>query len=227
MDILRIFRMQEPVSKTLLAKKQENSGEYKEVVQEKKVLIRNNKARIKELEEEVAELKLANQRLETRLKASAQDDNSFQRVMFEYDDFFKSVWNEREELIKKGEIMDNYLENLEISYSELLEKFQRAKDIILEMKENQDLLLEELNEYKEIITILENKYDNLKRHSESTIEEANIQMDQQKKENMEEMAKLKSKIIQRQAKINELEKRIRHEDAKPLLAPLRNKMADM
>lgn len=44
--------MQEPVSKGMLSKKEE-VGQFKEVLQEKEFLIKNNEERIKELENEV------------------------------------------------------------------------------------------------------------------------------------------------------------------------------
>ncbi|CAG9831192.1 unnamed protein product [Diabrotica balteata] len=225
MDLLRIFRMQEPVSKSLLTQK-EDVSHYKEVVQEKDVVIRNNKEKIRELEAEIAELKGERQNLQTKLKASTLDENGFHEIMIGYDDFFQRIWKEREDVLSKNAIVESYLENLECSYHELLEKFQKAKDVIYGLKRNQDLLVDELDEYKEIITVLEHKYESLKVHSEQTIATANVQLDEIQKESMDEISKLKSKVVQRQAKINELEKQIKLDDHKPLYVPLRNRMVN-
>ncbi|XP_028136529.1 transforming acidic coiled-coil-containing protein 3-like isoform X2 [Diabrotica virgifera virgifera] len=226
MDLLRIFRMQEPVSKSSLLTQKEDVGHYKEVVQEKDVLIRNNKEKIRELETEITELKTERQNLQMKLKASTLDENGFHEIMISYDDFFQKIWKEREDILSKNAIVESYLENLECSYHELLEKFQKAKDVIFGLKRNQDLLVNELDEYKEIIEVLEHKYESLRIHSEKTIADANVQLDEQQQESLEEIAKLKSKVVQRQAKINELEKQIKVDDHKPLYVPLRNRMVN-
>ncbi|XP_023026283.1 transforming acidic coiled-coil-containing protein 3 [Leptinotarsa decemlineata] len=227
MDILRIFRMQEPVSKELLSKNTE-LGQYKEVVQEKDVLIKNNKAKIKELENEITELKLKNEALEARLKTGNLDENGFQSVMVKYDEFLNQVWTERQDLIDKNTILDTYVKNLESSFNELLEKFGKAKVVIEGLIENQDVLKNELKEYQKVIETLENKYKCLKVHSESKIAEANEEIENKEKGNVQEVAKLKAKILQSQAKINELEKHVKFEDIRPkqsMFAPLKSNLS--
>ncbi|CAH1100965.1 unnamed protein product [Psylliodes chrysocephalus] len=223
MDILKIFRMQEPVSKGMLSKKEE-VGQFKEVLQEKEFLIKNNEERIKELENEISDLKETNHSLECRLKASSLDENGFQEVMLSYDDFFKKIWIDREEVVNKNNVMDTYLQNLEFSYNGLLEKFEKAKEIIYGLKNNQDLLKEELEEYKEVIEVWEKRYEGLKAHSETTLADANKELGDKEKENLQEVSKLKTKILQRQAKIIELEKMLKHDLKPSIYAPLRNRI---
>ncbi|KAG5876643.1 hypothetical protein JTB14_012988 [Gonioctena quinquepunctata] len=228
MDILRIFRMQEPVSKQLLSSKSGDLGQYKEVVQEKDVLIKNNRAKIKELEKELTELKLKNEALEARMKGGSLDEHGFQAIMLSYDDFLKKVWTERQDLLNKTAILETYMENLEASYNELLDKFGKAKIVIQSLKENQDVLKSELDEYRTVIELLETKYESLKIHSESKIAEANVEIDNKEKGNIQEVAKLKAKILESQAKINELEKHVKFEDIRPrqsMFAPLRNNLS--
>ncbi|CAH1183890.1 unnamed protein product [Phaedon cochleariae] len=227
MDILKIFRMQEPVSKQLLTKSSE-LGQYKEVVQEKDVLIRNNTAKLKELENELSELKTKNEALEARLKASSLDENGFQEVMMGYDELFKKVWVERQGFLDKNAVLLSHIENLETSHADLVDKLGKAKEVIDGYKENQEILKTELKEYRQIVDIMEKRYETLKQHSESRISEANIQIDNKEKDNIQEVAKLKAKILQSQAKIIQLGKHVKLDTVpskKSMFAPLRNNIS--
>ncbi|CAG9863950.1 unnamed protein product [Phyllotreta striolata] len=224
-SLLEIFRTQEPVSKGLLTKKDE-IDQFKEVLQEKEVVIKNNVAKIKELEQEVSELKETNQSLECQLKSGGPlDKNDYRDIMQNYDDFIKKAAKEREQLVDKNSVLENYIQNLELSYNGLLERYEKAKEIIFNLKYNQDLLKEELEEYREIVEKWEQKYDDLKAHSKTAIADANVELGAREKVNVEEVAKLKSKILQRQAKINELEKKLKNDARPSIYAPLRNKIS--
>ncbi|CAH1984875.1 unnamed protein product [Acanthoscelides obtectus] len=209
MDILRIFRMNEPVSKELLSKKDE-LGQYKEVVQEKDVLLKNHRARIKELEKEVADLKARDAKLENHSRIV--EDSEFQKVMGDYDELFHRVWNEREHLLNKNETLERHVQNLEESFSNLLDKLAKSRMVIENLMENQEVMKSELTQYKDTIHVLEEKYNSLKKYSESKIAEANSDIETREKGNIQEVAMLKAKILQSQAKINELEKYVKFED---------------
>lgn len=199
MDLLRIFRMQEPVS--LKTKNSECLGECKEQILEKDVILRNHLTRIDELEKEVADLKLQ--------KNSDVNSSEFQNVMAEYEEFFQKVWAEREKIIERNATLEKHIENLEASYNKLMEKFEKSKSVIIDLKENEDKLLKELEEYHRSINLLEEKYKNLKEHSQERIASANEELDNKEKGNIKEVSKLKAKILQSQARISELEKHVR------------------
>lgn len=72
---------------------------------------------------------------------------------------------------------------------------------------------------------LDTKYNNLKRYSQSKLAEVNEELDNNEKDNIQEVAKLKVKILQSQATINELEKHKKNENinGRPsMFAPLRS-----
>ncbi|KAJ8913466.1 hypothetical protein NQ315_013846 [Exocentrus adspersus] len=224
MDILKIFRMQEPVSKEILSKNNE-LGKYKEVVQEKDVLLKNNRARIKELEEQVADLEVKNRDMEKQLKLNNMDENEFQKIMKDYDVFIEKVWAERQHLINENENLKMHIENLERCFRDLFEKYEKAKTILQGFKGNEDVLKRELEEYREIIEALNTKYNCLRKHSESKLAEANEELENKDKDNIQEIAKLKVKILQSQATVNELQKRVKCEnlDSRPsMFAPLKS-----
>lgn len=214
--------MQEPVSKELLSKNNE-LGKFKEVVHEKDVLLKNNRARIKELEEQVADLETKNRELEA--KTAQMDEDEFQKVMKDYDKFIEKVWNERQMLLDENENLKMHIENLEKCFRNLFEKYEKARTIVEGYKDNEDILKKELQEYREIIEALDTKYNCLKNYSQSKLTEANEELDTKDKDNIQEVAKLKAKILQSQAVINELEKHIKHEDisCRPsIFAPLKS-----
>ncbi|KAJ8949712.1 hypothetical protein NQ318_013581 [Aromia moschata] len=224
MDILKIFRMQEPVSKEILSKNNE-LGQYKEVVQEKDVLLKNNRARIKELEEQILELETKNRHLENQLSMTNMDENEFQKIMVEYNVFIGKIWSERQEMLQEVTELKDHVENLESSFGRLLEQYDKAKIIITGLKENEDILKKELEEYKNVIDGLEKKYDCLKTYSESKLAEAAVCMDNNHKGNIQEVAMLKAKILQSEVRINELEKHVNLEDvpSRPsMFAPLKS-----
>nr|CAH7725079.1 unnamed protein product [Callosobruchus chinensis] len=225
MDILRIFRMTEPVSKDLLSKKEE-LGQYKEVVQEEDVLLKNHRARIKELENEIAELKNRNVKLEN--DSRIVEESRFQKVMGDYDELFHKIWNEREHLLTKNETLERHIQNLEESFSNLLDKFAKARMLTENLMDNQEIMEGELAKYQDTIRILEEKYNCLKAYSEGKIAEANSDIEAREKGNIQEVAMLKARILQSQAKINELEKYVKFEDIskrQSMFEPLKNNIA--
>ncbi|KAJ8984373.1 hypothetical protein NQ317_003521 [Molorchus minor] len=198
--------MQEPVSKEEMISKNTEIGQYKEVVHEKDVILKNNKARIKELEEQISELEAKNRELEKQVKFNDMDDNEFQNIIKDYDQFINKIWLERKQLLDEISALKAHTDNLESSFANLLENYNKARTIITGLKSNEDILKNELDEYKNVIDRLEQKYNLLKSYSESKLAEANSEMYVRNKGNIQEVAKLKAKILQSEARINELRK---------------------
>ncbi|CAH1984876.1 unnamed protein product [Acanthoscelides obtectus] len=132
--------------------------------------------------------------------------------MGDYDELFHRVWNEREHLLNKNETLERHVQNLEESFSNLLDKLAKSRMVIENLMENQEVMKSELTQYKDTIHVLEEKYNSLKKYSESKIAEANSDIETREKGNIQEVAMLKAKILQSQAKINELEKYVKFED---------------
>ncbi|KAJ8926434.1 hypothetical protein NQ314_021223 [Rhamnusium bicolor] len=184
--------MQEPVSKELLSKNNE-LGQYKEVVHEKDVLLKNNRVRIKELEQQVTELEMKNRELENQIKISSMDENEFQKVMKDYDKFIQNIWDQRQELLEENTTLKCHLENIETTFGNVLEKYDKARTVVEGFKENEVTLKNDLDECTQIIGALENKYAILKNYSESKIAEANMEIDNRQRGNLQEVAQLKVK----------------------------------
>lgn len=216
--------MQEPVSKELLTKNSQLTH-YKEAVLEKDVLVKNHLARIKELENEITELKLSHNEMEQKLRSSNLDDNEFHKVMVTYDNFIQRIWEERHNLMSERNVLETHIANLENTFQNLLEKHYKSRLIIEEIVNREGGLHKEIECYKQVIEDLKTKFDALKEHSESMLAEANLEMDNKEKGNIQEVAKLKAKILESQAKINELEKHVKNGDVftrQSIFEPLRN-----
>lgn len=216
--------MPEPVSKELLTKNSQLSH-YKEAVLEKDVLVKNHLARIRELENEIAELKLKQTEMEHNLRATNLDENEFHKVMVSYDNFIQKIWEERHNLITEHTVLENHISNLENTFQKLLEKYQKSTTIIQEMIKREDESHKQIDNYKQMVEDLKARLESLKKYSESMMAEANVEIDNREKGNLQEVAKLKAKILQNQAKIKELEKHVKVEDRctrQSIFEPLRN-----
>lgn len=224
MDLLKIFRMPEPVSKDLLTKNSQLSH-YKEAVLEKDVLVKNHLARIKDLENEIAELKSMQTEMQHKLRATNLDENEFHNVMVSYDNFIHKLWTERHDLITERTVLEKHISNLETMFEKLLEKYEYSRIVIDKIVKREDDLIKQIDDYKAIIEEMKTKFTALKEHSQSKIAEANLEIDSKEKDNIQEVAKLKAKILQSQAKINELEKHVKIEGIctrQSIFEPLRN-----
>ncbi|XP_019757522.2 uncharacterized protein LOC109535922 [Dendroctonus ponderosae] len=125
MDLLKIFRRQEPVAKDLLAKKTEVS-QYREVVQEKDVLLRNSKARILELEEQVADLDTKYRKLQ-EIQTYPQCEK---KIIEQYETFYSKIMCESQQIVDQKKRAEAKLEEMQIFCADLLEKYEKAKSVI-------------------------------------------------------------------------------------------------
>ncbi|CAH0554580.1 unnamed protein product [Brassicogethes aeneus] len=168
MDILRIFKMQEPISKDLLSKKTD-IGKYKEFVQEKDVILKNQKEKIKDLEQHIGELKERNLELESIIKTNNIDitkgqfksstSNEFQRTMQAYEDFIKEIVHEKEQLEAENYTFKNHINKLDEAFHTLIQKYETAKAIIQGLKRNEDILIRRNQEHENLVNKLNKKCD--------------------------------------------------------------------
>lgn len=216
--------MPEPVSKDLLTKSNQLTH-YKEAVLEKDVLVKNHLGRIKELENEVGELKAKQSDMEHKMQATNLEDDEFNKIMVAYDDFISKIWEERHNLIAENKVLEKHVENLETTFQKLVERYEQSRVIIEKLVRRESELNKEIEESKISMEEMKTKLEEMKQHSESLIAEANLKMDNREKGNIQEVAKLKAKILQSEAKINELQKHVKVENICTRLSifePLRN-----
>lgn len=149
--------MQEPVPKDLLSKAPEVS-KYREVVQEKDVLLRNSKARILELEEQVADLDAKYRRLQ-----EIQTNPQSGKILIEqYETFYSKIMSESQQIVDQKREAEAKLDELQIFCNDLLGKYEKAKEVIGQYDEVHAKLKTQLMEYEAIITSLTEEYNRLK-----------------------------------------------------------------
>ncbi|KAL3266578.1 hypothetical protein HHI36_010742 [Cryptolaemus montrouzieri] len=148
----------------------------------------------------------------------------FQKVMLEYEELLGKVLTERQTLLDDKNTVQNHLANLELAFNDLLQKYERAKKIVEGFKKNEEILRGQMTEWTKTLNNFDKKYTDLKMYAEKKISQANVTILNKNKGNIEEVAKLKAKILQSQVKINELEKHIKPNEIETvsLFAPLKN-----
>ncbi|XP_030763797.1 uncharacterized protein LOC115888269 [Sitophilus oryzae] len=149
MDLLKIFRMQEPVSKDLLARNNE-LGKYKEVVQEKDALLTNSKSRIEELELSVSELKRENLQLTERLSKNLVNRD----VVGNYEKFYTKIMMESEHLIQEKKQAEERFQQLEEFCKDLVDKYEKTRHIVNAYETEQEKLRKQIWEYEKKIHAL-------------------------------------------------------------------------
>ncbi|XP_060531912.1 cytospin-A-like isoform X2 [Cylas formicarius] len=158
MDLLKIFRMQEPVSKELLSRNNDLAI-CKETIREKDELSKERETRIKELQDRVCELEKQNGELEIKLK---NDNAEYQKIMQEYDGFISKITEDSNEIVKENETFRRKLRELE----DLLQNHESTKE---DMRSR-------LQKCETVINSITHKYNTLKAHSQTKLTEANSEV---------------------------------------------------
>ncbi|XP_044749352.1 transforming acidic coiled-coil-containing protein 3-like [Coccinella septempunctata] len=201
--------------------------EDKDINKEKQDIIEMQKAKINELEEMLRGKEKSSYVFDKIGDASVnKKEIEFQKVMNEYDTFLRKILAERQTLIEEKNTAQKHLANLETAFNDLLQKYERAKKVVEGFKNNEEILKKQIQDWNKMLNIFNKKYNDLKAYAEKKISEANTAILKSDKGNIEEMAKLKAKILQSQVKINDLEKHIKPNelDNVSLFAPLKNNL---
>lgn len=196
-NILQIFRLQEPASKTQLVKP----------TQSKENLIE----KIQSLENELSLVKEEKLKLEEKLK-SKYDANAYDQILREFETFISQILIEIVQLKEEKRLAQEDVNKIVKSFNDLSEKYNHAKEIIEGFKINEDILKTELKRSEDVIEQLNNKYKAFKIHADLKITEANLQLNKKDECNIKEVAKLTAKILESQSKIADLEKHVKCED---------------
>ncbi|XP_049786608.1 uncharacterized protein LOC126188930 [Schistocerca cancellata] len=113
--------------------------------------------------------------------------------------------HEKENLIKEKDTVSGHLENIEIAFSDVHRKYERSKDIIQGIKNNEETLRASLAEYEATIKQQEQKYDFLKSYATSQLESANQELESLRRSHQAESAKLHAMLKKAEIKASSLE----------------------
>lgn len=150
MDIIKELLLPEPSVEELEWKDRQLS-QYKEAVYEKNVVVRNHLAKIKELEYELAEVKLKQAKMEYTIKGPNMDENELTKVIISYDTVVKKLLGERKQLITEKEQLENHIINLEKNFKHLLGQYEKSREIINNILEKETQQSKQIEEFKQHI----------------------------------------------------------------------------
>ncbi|KAK9876591.1 hypothetical protein WA026_013970 [Henosepilachna vigintioctopunctata] len=153
-------------------------------------------------------------------------EKEFQKVMCEYEELLRRVLSERQNLIEEKNFAQSELVNLKQAFDDLMDKYNRAKEVVEGFTRNEQLMRKQMEDWTKMLISFGKKYTDLKAYAEKKISQANVAIMNKDKGNIEEVAKLKAKLLQSQVKINELQKQVGPKEMRgeSLFAPLKNNL---
>ncbi|VVD04362.1 unnamed protein product [Leptidea sinapis] len=159
-----------------------------------------NLIKTKEKLEETTELN------KEKAKIVEEYEKTFASLVSELEQNRKCIAEERGKLIKERDEQRGHLSNIDYSYNDLVTKFDRSKQIILHMKNNEETYLKSVEEFDENILKMQNNYDLLKQHAASKLNQANLELEKMNKVHEAEVAKLNAMVKMEELRIRTLEK---------------------
>ncbi|XP_018332381.1 myosin-10 isoform X2 [Agrilus planipennis] len=197
---LEIRQKEEVIIKTqaeLIRKEQAYKQEIKQLKQKlEEKSTKNDSENINELEETIKNLKAREARLLSEINTLAKEENSFKKIMAEFEINIQEKVNEIQKLKEEHETVKRHLANLELAFSDVHQKYERSKNIIERYKLNEEALLQRLAASEEMVQKSEEKYDSLKAHAKAQIEKIGKEMANIRESNDMEIHKLQA-IIKR------------------------------
>lgn len=179
MDILKIFLLPGKEIKKSKSKDSQLS-EYKEVVHEKDVILRNHLAKINELEVELAELKLKQAKIDYAIRAPNLDENKLTKIIVSYDSVVQKLLEERQYLFAEKSQLENHVIKLEGHFQQLLDQYEQSKEVMNGVMNRESLSNEEIGECKKNIENLKREYKLLVKYTHSKLQEMKFEVDKVK-----------------------------------------------
>ncbi|KAL3289464.1 hypothetical protein HHI36_022887 [Cryptolaemus montrouzieri] len=150
----------------------------------------------KDLEEALKEAKAKENQALNELSARINDELNYRKIMEEYEKTIAARIADSQKLKEENETVTRHLANLELSFSDLHQKYERTKTIIDGFKTNEEKLRKKFVVFEETIHKQEEKYESLKAHARAQIEKSNKEIIQHKEKYDSEVTKLNA-IIKR------------------------------
>lgn len=189
----------------------------KQIIKEKDVIIENNTEKISELECHLLEVKEQCTTLQDstevlpvgkEISPKAGTTTQLNFIMKSYEKFISEITANYEIMKEERNLASTHLANLEFSFTDLVEKYERLKAIVIGYQQNQQTLLEQTETYENAIKVLQTRYDDLKKYATDKLNEANAFIKKNEKNYISELAKVKSQVLQSKVRITELENTI-------------------
>ncbi|XP_066996608.2 uro-adherence factor A isoform X2 [Anabrus simplex] len=108
-------------------------------------------------------------------------------------------------LTKEKDTMSTHLENIEIAFSDVHQKYEKSKQVIQGFVKNEEALRASLAEYESTIKKQEQKYDALKSHAMAQLEGANEELNMLHRNHQVELTKLRAMLKKAELKVTSLE----------------------
>lgn len=148
------------------------------------------------LEKELDTLKAKHKEDTDRINSLAEQHSTFEKLLSEYVKAFNQALNEVETITVENDTTKRHLANLESAFSDVHQKYERAKQIIEGFRTNEEMLQHSLINSTETVKKSGEKYDSLKAHAKAQIERSNKELLGYRDKHQTEVIKL-STIIKR------------------------------
>ncbi|XP_028140475.2 early endosome antigen 1 isoform X1 [Diabrotica virgifera virgifera] len=206
---LQIRQNEEIVIKTQAEALRTEQNYQQEVKQLKQKLNENSKIiekdKIKELEEQLKDVKAKEAKLAVELSQRTKDDLNYQKMMDQYELALKARIAENKRLQEESETTRTHLTNLEIAFSDLHSKYEKTKATLQGHKANEEALLADLELAQSTNIQHEERYESLKAHATTQIEKSNKEIHDVKEQYDIEINKLRAFIRRLEIKVSSLE----------------------
>lgn len=139
-----------------------------------------------------------------RLKAMNKDDTNaqlekqitFEKLLSQYEKAFTQKLNELETIASENDTTKRHLANLELAFSDVHQKYERAKQILEGFRTNEEMLQHSLVNSSDTVKKNEEKYESLKAHAKAQLERSNKELHGYRQKHQFEVTKM-STIIKR------------------------------
>ncbi|RZF47482.1 hypothetical protein LSTR_LSTR007409 [Laodelphax striatellus] len=153
----------------------------------------------KELQSKEHEISTMKKEMQSKAKALSQSEV----VLAEYERTISLLVAQNEadkkQLIQERDTVTTHLNNTEIAFNDVHQKYERSKLVIEEMKNTQDTLKASNQEYEKMLKAQEDKYNKLRSHVTGQLEKANQEMETMDRNHKDENDRLRARL--RQAEI--------------------------
>ena len=177
----------------------------------------NNSPENDESNNELVRLNLELDKLKRELRVKADSEDQMKQVLREYEKTISDLIIEKENekkkmdldiesaLAEKNQAIED-LHNVEAAFSDVHRKYERTKQVVVEVKKNEEQLKDCVEEYKEKLQKADKKYNMLKSHAEEKLEDANKEIDKIRSGQDIEKVKLNAIVQKTEMKVRNLER---------------------
>lgn len=211
-----IFQLFQNIHDPLSQKKGNSEVEkFKKLIIEKDEIIENNTMKIAKLEETIKQLQDDSQ-LDERTKLNKE----MYDILIKYEKLISSTLVSYDNEKKEKIITQNHLTCLELAFHDLIQKYERAKEIILGFQKNEKILLTHIGEFETDVEKLKMRYLQFKKYAVNTINEANATINKITEENATQIQEMEKKLEYADQKIRFLEENSKNNNTFSIFEPL-------